>query len=84
VATFDTTSVSFRTGDFVNTLTIPDKTLTLVPSTSNLGRTSAQANIESIYSPLSTTVTTPEPTSIAIFVASIAGLGLRRRLRASR
>ncbi len=78
VAMFDPLpSAEFRTGDFLNTLTLTGSVL-LVPSSNNGGRTTAQGKIESRFSP---TVPVPEPTTITIFVAALAGLGLRRRLR---
>lgn len=75
VATFDPVSDSeFRTGDFLNSLTMTGSVL-LVPSSNNGGRTTAQGTITSTYSPV------PEPATVTIFLAAMAGLGLRRRLR---
>lgn len=79
VATFDPSSLSpFQTGNFSNTLKLLDSPLSLVPSTTNGGRTTAQAQIivQAVNPPA-----IPEPTSIAVFVTAIAGLFLRRRLR---
>lgn len=81
VATFDPVQPdpTFRTGDFMNTLTVPSSFL-LVPSSTNGGRTTVQSTITSTYYPLPTPA--PEPTTIAVFVMAGVGLGLRRRLRA--
>ncbi|WP_422930962.1 PEP-CTERM sorting domain-containing protein [Singulisphaera sp. PoT] len=80
-ATFDPIgSVQFQTGPYKNTLTLPGLKFTLVPSTTNNGLTTAEAH-------LTTTPTekpVPEPTSIAMFLTTIAGLGLRQRLRSRR
>jgi hypothetical protein len=76
VASFDPLpDTEFRTGDFLNTLTLTGSVL-LVPSSNNGGRTTAQGQIASTYSPV------PEPATVTVFLAAIAGLGLRRRLRA--
>lgn len=81
VATFDPiTDSAFRTGNFLNTISILSPEVSLVPSTTNGGRTTAQARIRSELSPVPPPV--PEPATLTIFVAAIAGLGLRRRLRA--
>ena len=81
VATFDPTTIpSFKTGLYDNTLTIPDLSLSLVPSTSNGGRTTAQAYL--LATPNAPPI--PEPTTIALFLTTLAGLGLRHRVRAGR
>ncbi len=64
----------FRTGDFLNTLTVPNA-VWLAPSTTNGGKNSAQGKLVAEASPI------PEPTSIAVFLAAIAGLGLRHKYR---
>ena len=79
IATFDPiTNPSFRTGDYLNVLTIPGSTISLVPSTTNGGRTTAQGQLVANASPI------PEPASVAVFLTAIAGFGLHRRLRAAR
>jgi hypothetical protein len=65
------------TGNFLNTLSFTDNPLSLVPSSTNNGHTSAQAH-------LSTETRVPEPTSIALFLTTLAGLGVRHRVRAKR
>jgi len=84
VATFNPVSIAdvdadanglLRTGDWYNSLTILDATVSLVPSTTNGGRTTAQARNE-------VTPVVPEPTTIALFLTAIAGAGLRQRARA--
>ncbi|MHC5540230.1 PEP-CTERM sorting domain-containing protein [Singulisphaera rosea] len=77
-ATFDPIgSIQFQTGNYQNTLTIPDLKVTLVPSTTNGGRTTAEARISTI----STVKPVPEPTTAALFLTTLAGLGMRGRLR---
>lgn len=68
---------TFATGDFLNTLSFTDNPLSLVPSTTNNGRASAQAY-------LTTETRVPEPTSIALFLTTLAGLGVRHRVRSKR
>ncbi len=82
VATFDpaTTIPGFTTGLYTNSLVIPDLNLSLVPSTTNGGRTTAQAFLTAIP----TGAPVPEPTTIALFLTTLAGLGLRHRVRAGR
>ena len=76
VATFDPVETpAFRTGDFLNTLTLTGSAL-LVPSSNNGGRTTVQGRIVTEYNAV------PEPATITIFLTTLAGLGLRRRLRA--
>ncbi len=80
VATFDPISPdpTFRTDDFVNTLTMPTSYL-LVPSSTNSGRTTIQSTMASVNNPLPAPA--PEPATIAVFVMAGVGLGLRRHLR---
>ena len=78
VAKFDPiANPTFLTGDFINTLSFTDNPLSLVPSTTNTGRASAQAY-------LTTETRVPEPTSIALFLTTLAGLGVRHRVRTRR
>jgi hypothetical protein len=79
-ATFDAVgSPSFQTGQFLNILTLPDSGLYLVPSTTNNGVTTAEAHLRTLPAP-----TIPEPTTIALFLTTLTGLGLRRYLGAHR
>ncbi len=81
VATFNSATIpDFVTGLNTNKLSINDTSLSLVPSTSNGGRTTAQAYLES--TPSATPI--PEPTTIALFLTTLAGLGLRHRVRVGR
>ena len=64
---------SFLTGNYLNTLSVLDPKIALVPSTTNFGRTTAQGSLQVAPAPV------PEPSTIALFVAAIAGFGLRRR-----
>ncbi len=76
VATFNPISQpSFRTGSYLSTLNVVDQSLSLVPSTTNFGRTTAQAQLVVSASPI------PEPTTITLFVTTLIGLGMRRRFR---
>jgi hypothetical protein len=89
-ATFDPiTNGTFTTGNWSNTLSIADNPLTLVPSTTNNGQTSAQAFLQSTMLSSSSgstggstdtggTVNSPEPSTIALFLTSLAGLGFHR------
>lgn len=78
-ATFDSTKpMMFQTGGMLNTLTVSDPTVHLVPSLTNGGLTTAQAQITVQEAPI------PEPTSVALFLTALAGAGLRRRLGRAR
>jgi len=82
VAKFDPLSTpTFVTGNYTNTLSFTDNPLSLVPSTTNNGKTSAQARIDTVFNPGNPI---PEPTSIALFLTTLAGLGVRHRVRARR
>ncbi len=86
VATFDKADAAmFRTGDYLDTLKVLDNPIHLVPSSSLNGTSTAQAELSVVYSPEPppSPINTPEPTSIALFLTAIGGLGLRRRLRQS-
>src|SRR5207249_4424995 len=79
VATFNPLdSTSFRTGGFVNSLRILDAAVSLVPSSTNGGRTTAQGRNSVQQVP---TNNSPEPATIAVFLTAAAGFGLRRRSR---
>ncbi len=74
VATFDKATLDkFRTGNYLNTLTVLDNTVSLVPSTTNNGQTTAQAKI------FVEAVPVPEPASIAVFMIAAGGFCLLRR-----
>ena len=76
VATFNNVNSSFQTGSMLNALTT-DNARFLVPSTNNGGLSTAEAR--DVIQPIP--LATPEPTSVAVFLTAITGLGLRRRLR---
>jgi hypothetical protein len=94
-ATFDPiTNATFGVGGFNNTISISDNPLTLVPSTTNSGQTSAQAFLTSKATSNSSsdtsgsnsgstsgTTTVPEPSTIALFLTTLAGLGVHRARR---
>lgn len=80
VAKFDPiTTPKFRTGNYLNTIGILDNPLSLVPNSTNHGQTSAQAHLDTVLAP-----PIPEPTSIAMFLTTLAGFGVRHRLRSRR
>jgi hypothetical protein len=82
VATFNPmTQSTFQTGLYVNTLGLPNSPLSLVPSTINNGDTTLQASITSAVAPAPPV---PEPSTLALFAATIVGLGFRRRILARR
>lgn len=68
---------TFATGLYQNTMKISDSPLTIVPSTTNNGLTTAQA----VLTASSYTAPVPEPATMVLFAATIAGFGLRRKLR---
>lgn len=74
MVSFDSTPVpAFLTNGYSNTLVNLDTSLTLVPSTTNGGRTTAQSLL--VVQPV------PEPASIVVFGLSTAGLVWYRRRR---
>jgi len=82
VATFDKEKIDpFQVGAFNNTLNVVDKSLSLVPSTTNGGRTTAQGQM--LVTGVHSGPPVPEPSTIAVFLTAMAGLGLRRRLHRS-
>ena len=71
VATFSTpSSGSFELGSTSSTLSIPQSSLLLVPSSAGNGETTVAGII--------TSVATPEPSTIALFLSTFGGLGLRK------
>jgi hypothetical protein len=71
VATFNTpSSGSFQLGSTSSTLSIPQTSLLLVPSSAGNGETTVAGII--------TSVATPEPSTIALFLSTVGGLGLRK------
>ncbi|MGZ3336522.1 MAG: PEP-CTERM sorting domain-containing protein, partial [Isosphaeraceae bacterium] len=74
-ATFDPVSNGLISlgGNGTATFSLPTNQLLLAPSTSNNGTTSAQGLVTS-----STESTVPEPSTIALFLTTVGGLGLRR------
>jgi PEP-CTERM motif len=70
----------FVTGLYSNTLKVADNPLHLVPSTTGSGETSIQALLTNsvVTSPV------PEPSTLLLFAATAAGLGLRRQIRRAR
>lgn len=78
MVSFDQTPIpDFQTNGYTNTLVNLDTNLTLVPSTTNGGRTTAQSIM--VVSP----VPVPEPTSIIVFGLGAAGLIWQRRRRSA-
>jgi hypothetical protein len=76
VATFNPiTTPDFTISSTNNELSVLSTTVSLVPSTTNGGRTTAQAQLLTQIAPV------PEPATIAVFLTAMAGVGLRRRLR---
>ncbi|MFM1801750.1 MAG: hypothetical protein RJA81_1102 [Planctomycetota bacterium] len=74
IVNFDTTPIpAFDINNYSNTLVNLDTSLTLVPSTTNGGRTTAQSLL--VVQPV------PEPASIVIFGLGTAGLVWYRRRR---
>ncbi len=77
IATFTTpSSGSFQLGSTSSTLSIPQSQLLLVPSTAGNGETTVAGVITS--SDTNPIITTPEPSTIALFLSTIGGLGLRK------
>lgn len=80
VATFDPIAdPSFSTGSYTHTVNLTDATLSLVPSGTG-GQTSIQAGFQSSGGE----APVPEPTTIALFLTTLGGIGLRHRVLAGR
>jgi hypothetical protein len=76
VATFRTpSSGSFDLGSTSSTLIIPQSSLLLVPSSAGNGETTVAGIITSVSH---TVVPTPEPSTIALFLSTVGGLGFRK------
>lgn len=76
----DPATYKFQTGLYTNTLKLPDNPLLIVPSTTNNGVTTAQGILDNT----AVTVAAPEPSTVVLFAATVAGLGFRHRLRKAR
>jgi hypothetical protein len=72
-ATFDKPSQTLNLGDRQLTFSFPDNSKLLVPAQSNGGITTAEALLTSTLPPA-----VPEPSTIAVFLTTLGGLGLRR------
>lgn len=82
VATFDKpAAAAFATGLYANTLAITNSPLSIVPSSSNGGVSTVQAMLTTQITPATPA---PEPSTVVLFAATIAGLGFRHRLRRAR
>jgi hypothetical protein len=75
-ATFDPTTVppAFTAGQYSNTLTVLDSPYLLVPKTTDNGQTTIQAKLDATPTPPSV----PEPTTVSLFLTTLAGLGVHR------
>lgn len=74
-------SPSFKTPGYEHTISITNTTLSLVPPLTGNGQTSIQANFTSVSNPEKPV---PEPTTVALFLTTIGGIGLRKRVLARR
>jgi hypothetical protein len=79
--TSDPASYSFATDLYTNTLKIANNPLSIVPSTTYNGMTTAQGMLTTYFT---ATAPVPEPSTVLLFSATIAGLGFRHRLRRAR
>jgi hypothetical protein len=74
VATFSTPSAgTFGLGSTSSSLSIPESSLLLVPSSAGNGETTVAGIISS-----ASAVPAPEPSTIALFLSTVGGLGLRK------
>src|SRR5271157_1937086 len=65
-------------GNGTAAFSLPTTTLLLAPSTSNNGTTSAQGLVTLGASQIGSVSPVPEPSTIALFLTTVGGLGLRR------
>jgi hypothetical protein len=82
VATFNTfngvSTLNTASGTFASSLSIPQSNmLPLVPSSAGSGATTVEGMIATTLSP-NNEVPAPEPSTIALFLSTICGLGLRK------
>ncbi len=79
VATFNApATAAFATGLYSNTLAISNNPISIVPSTTFNGVSTVQAMLTTSITPATPA---PEPSTVVLFAATVAGLGLRHRLR---
>ncbi len=88
VATFNTfngvSNLTAASGTFTSTLTIPQGSmLPLVPSSAGSGATTVEGMISTTLSS-NNEVPAPEPSTIALFLSTVCGLGLRKYVLARR
>jgi hypothetical protein len=88
VATFNTfngvSTIDTAAGTYSSTLTIPQSNmLPLVPSSAGSGATTVSGMIATNLSPTNE-VPAPEPSTIALFLSTVCGLGLRKYVLARR
>ena len=69
---------SLGSGNGTADFSLPTNTLLLAPSTSNNGTTSAQGLVTSSAPQTGSESPVPEPSTIALFLTTVGGLGLRR------
>ncbi len=69
---------SLGSGNGTADFSLPTNTLLLAPSTSNNGTTSAQGLVTSSTTQPNSESPVPEPSTIALFLTTVGGLGLRR------
>jgi hypothetical protein len=77
----DITAPTFSTPGYDHTISITNTSLSLVPPLTGNGQTSIQANFASTTN---SETPVPEPTTIALFLTTLGGLGLRKRVLAGR